>query len=470
MPVFPISNQHLSPFGKPSYRRLKQALLSFALLSSTALAISEPVKADDRATLEKLRAESLASPTNYDKSLSYVRAAIAARDYEAAIVVLERLLFYNPNLSGVRFELGNLYARLGSHAMAVHYYEGALAAHDLNEETRIRAEAYLALSRKELLADKFSGSVQFGLQYRSNPANLPDSIEPFPFDAPNDPAKYKSGGRTSLYTLGQINYRHDFQTGRGDQFEADLQAYMSRQFEYSELNFAALSAKAGPRIVIMPGANGGITLRPYVVGDRSWLDGESFSTTYGGGASLGIPLNHFVTIEPGLEWRRVDIDLTDPDTSMATLNSGTLTKTYVDVRLLAAEGVTITANIFASQNTADLTTSLNDLSSRTVGGTLSAKFDFSPPIKSIPFNWSIAPYVSYADINFDEENSSLLIGEKRHDRLTRIGAQLMAPISAQLGIVANIDYRKNKSNVDGSSGYDFNHDGWSTMIGAIISF
>lgn len=432
---------------------------------------STPSRADESAVLDSQRAESLKNPTDYDKSLAYVRAAITARDYEAAIVVLERLLFYNPNLSGVRFELGNLYARLGSHAMAVHYYEGALAARDLSEETRIRAEAYLALSRKELLADKISGSVQLGLQYRSNPASLPDGFDPL---NSTDPSKYKSGGRTSTYALGQLNYRHDFETGRGDQFEADLQAYMSRQFEYSELNFTALSAKAGPRIVVMPDANGGITLRPYVVGDRSWLDGESFSTTYGGGASLGIPLNHFVTIEPGLEWRRVDINLTDPNTSMATLNSGSLNKTYVDFRILAAEGITISANVFIASNDADTVNTPFvgpiDLSSRTKGASLSAKFDFTPPIKSIPFNWSLAPYISYADIKFDETNSSLGISDKRHDHVTRIGAQFMAPITAQWGVVANIDYRKNVSNVDDPLTYNFNHDGWSTMIGAMISF
>mgnify|MGYP003348598612 CR=1 FL=1 len=70
-------------------------------------------------------------------------------------------------------------------------------------------------------------------------------------------------------------------------------------------------------------------------------------------------------------------------------------------------------------------------------------------------------------IHFDEVNS-FFISEKRHDRTTRIGAQLMAPISAQWSFVANIDYRKNRSNVDGSFGYDFNCDGWSTLKRFVI--
>lgn len=190
-------------------------VLGAALVAATVL-LPQKAKADDPKSLETLRAESLKSPTEYDKSLAYVRAAITARDYEAAIVVLERLLFYSPNMPGIKFELGNLYAGLGAHAMAVHYYESALASRNLDEVTRIKAQAFLTLSRKELLQDKFSGSVQLGYQYRSNPASLPNAFFP-------DLIKYQNGGRSSLYALGQISYRHDFETGRGDQFEAEAQ-------------------------------------------------------------------------------------------------------------------------------------------------------------------------------------------------------------------------------------------------------
>ena len=102
--------------------------------------------------LETLRARASANPTDYPQSFAYARAAIDARDYEAAITAYERILFYNPALSRAKFELGNLYFRLSSYSMAVRYFEEALADPALESDTRARAET----SRKRFTADAFA--------------------------------------------------------------------------------------------------------------------------------------------------------------------------------------------------------------------------------------------------------------------------------------------------------------------------
>src|SRR4051794_34603931 len=61
-------------------------------------------------------------------------------DYEAAIGALERLLFYNPDLARVRYELGSLYYRLGSYEMAARYFKEALANPMLDRATQERIE------------------------------------------------------------------------------------------------------------------------------------------------------------------------------------------------------------------------------------------------------------------------------------------------------------------------------------------
>ena len=64
----------------------------------------------------------LAQPSNLNNTLQY--AALApSRDIESAISTYEQLLFYNPNLASVRFELGVLYYRLGSYEMARGYFD-----------------------------------------------------------------------------------------------------------------------------------------------------------------------------------------------------------------------------------------------------------------------------------------------------------------------------------------------------------
>lgn len=464
-------NSSLLKYGFKS--ETKFSMIALAIITGL-IANSLPTRAEDVVSLDKLRAESLNNPTDYNKSLAYARAAISAREYEAAIVVLERLLFYSPNLASIRFQLGNLYARLGAYAMAAYYYETTLSSGKIDDDMRMRAEAYLGLSRKEVAPDKFSGSVQFGYQYKTNPASVPSNYTTLPTEL----EKYKTGGRNSLYALGQFSYRHDFATGRGDRFELDAQAYTSKQFEISELDFAAISVKAGPRIVLTPNSFGGISLRPFIATDQSWLNGKTYASMNGVGASIGIPINITTYVEPGVEWRHVNVNLDKPESSSATLNSGVLTKAYVDWRWMAADDITLLFNLYASRNDADpisscgLSLSPCDLlSSNTVGGTLTVKYEFAPLVKTSPFNWSISPYIGYADITFDEINNSIS-DKRRHDRVTRLGVQLIAPITAQWSAVANIDYRKNRSNIDGSygSGYDFNHAGWSTMFGMMTSF
>ncbi len=64
-------------------------------------------------------------PSDFDAAFSYATASIARKDYEAAIVALERLLYFNPNFGRVKYELGVLYFRLGSYAMAARYFQDA---------------------------------------------------------------------------------------------------------------------------------------------------------------------------------------------------------------------------------------------------------------------------------------------------------------------------------------------------------
>ncbi len=85
------------------------AILSLAVLSSPfAHAQASAAFADDY-----LFRTTLNSPSNLDATLQYAVSTKQTGDIEASIGALERLLFYDPNLSRVRFELGMLYFRLG---------------------------------------------------------------------------------------------------------------------------------------------------------------------------------------------------------------------------------------------------------------------------------------------------------------------------------------------------------------------
>ncbi len=110
----------------------------------------------------------LARPSDLNNTLQYAASA-SADDIESAIGTYEQLLFYNPKLSRLRFELGVLYFRLGSYEMAGSYLRSALQMPDITPDLQERAEDLLAIVDKKLKVDQFTGYVQTGLAYQSNP-------------------------------------------------------------------------------------------------------------------------------------------------------------------------------------------------------------------------------------------------------------------------------------------------------------
>jgi hypothetical protein len=76
----------------------------------------------------------LNNPANLAHEVKYASEAKDDSDLENAIGAYDRLLFYNPALSRVRFELGVLYARLGSYQQARAYFASALQMRDITPE------------------------------------------------------------------------------------------------------------------------------------------------------------------------------------------------------------------------------------------------------------------------------------------------------------------------------------------------
>ena len=101
----------------------------------------------------------LARPSDFNNALQY--AALApSTDIESAISTYEQLLFYNPNLASVRFELGVLYYRLGSFEMARGYFASALKMKDMTPGLRERTEELIAAIDRKLQPDQLDAFVR----------------------------------------------------------------------------------------------------------------------------------------------------------------------------------------------------------------------------------------------------------------------------------------------------------------------
>ncbi|HEX2726352.1 MAG TPA: tetratricopeptide repeat protein, partial [Beijerinckiaceae bacterium] len=233
-------------------RRKRSAwLLPVAVTLTLAPDFAPPSVAAAATDLDALHQATLRDPANHELTFEYVRVAKAAGDYEAAIGALERLLFYNPDLSRVKYEVGALYYRLGSFEMAARYFRDALASPSLDPVTRARVDAYLPQAEKELSPSRWSGFFQTGLRYQSNASFTPtgEVLRLGGQDFLLGPSA-RRGPDWNWFGIAGISHDYDLQNQRGDTIETRVLGYGVKQFRFGELDLGFVEASFGPRLAL----------------------------------------------------------------------------------------------------------------------------------------------------------------------------------------------------------------------------
>jgi hypothetical protein len=237
-------------------------------------------------------------PSDLTNTLQYAAYA-SADDIESAIGTYEQLLFYNPALSKIRFELGVLYYRLGSYEMAHGYFKSALEQSDIAPDLRQRTEDLLADVDKQLQVDRFSGFVQAGVGYQTNPGGGPGSQTVLASGRGFD-SRFFAKGDGNWFGAFALNYVHDFGNQRGDTFEAQLAGYDAQQFNLNQFDIGTLELRAGPRFVLTPGSPYAVSIKPYLIATGSLLADTLYSASAGGGLTLHANIGN-VAVDPFAE-------------------------------------------------------------------------------------------------------------------------------------------------------------------------
>jgi hypothetical protein len=414
-------------------------LLSLSFTLGLEPANAEPTKADQ----DRLFAATLREPLNYELTFEYVRTATALGDTEAAIGALERLLNYNPHLTRAKFELGMLYFRLGSFATAAHYLKEAQAEADLDPATRVRIETYLPQAEKYLSPSRWTGLLQTGIRYQSNVSALPDTgtLQILGASAPVGPVQQKKSD-FNAFAVAQINHDYDFQNQRGDTFETRFAGYGTRQFSLTQFDLGFIEASMGPRLALAPDLLPGVTVKPYIIGNLSWIGGSQYLNSGGAGVSVRAPINNAWSIEPGVEWRHLSVN--NPGFLVATslgsgdLVTGTLGTAHRFNDWLTFEG----RGLFSGAH------AYNYYQSFFQGGFEAAlRMEFAPPSDLLPRRWTAMPYVRVLWSNFNAPDPFINALLTRRDTDWRTGVLLDMPINSWFGVAAMFQYARTDSNI-----------------------
>lgn len=444
--------------GSAAFVRRSLLLVASAILVLTHASIARAQSAADQ---DQLFQQMVRNPTNHELTFSFVRVATERGDYEAAIGALERLLFYNPKLTRVKYELGSLYFRLGSYEMARRYYREVLASPDADAITRARVESYLPQAEKQLAQSRFSGFVQTGLRSQTNATFAPTGG--LLRLGGQDLALLPTAGKRSdlnWFGLAGVSHDYDLQNQRGDILETRAVGYLTAQQRLSDLNVGFFDVSFGPRLALAPELLPGVTIKPYVVGGNTWLGGSTYLSTGGAGVSVKIPVNDRFTFGPDFEWRRSDFRTRDV-APVSTFNSGD----WYTGGLSGSFNVTPRVKLDMRGVVRRGDSALAFQSFDQWGVEAAVTFQFTPPFEMITRNWSVAPFARYVETRFDAANPFIDPLTLRRDSQWSVGALFDAPITSYLGVSVAVQYDKTNSTLP-----NYRLDNFSVMFGPTARF
>jgi hypothetical protein len=259
---------------------------------------------DLQAQIDAAFKQVLANPADVDTSYRYAALLIKAGSYEPAAGVLERILVVDSKQPVARLELGVIYFRLGSYALAQSYIEEALADPTLPDDERARGQQYLAAIKGQSAVNRFAGSISTGIRYQTN-ANLAPTttqIQSFGFTVLRS-ASQSPRNEWNPFVLGQVQDTYDLQTQNEAAIVSTLSFYGTRQVGDKTLSTTAAEATVGPSFKPLRLSLPKLRVRVYGILGGAYLDDQFFSDEGGAGISATYQVSDSFALDSSYEYR-----------------------------------------------------------------------------------------------------------------------------------------------------------------------
>jgi hypothetical protein len=226
----------------------------------------------------------LQDPSNLDKTFEYAELGIKIGDYEAAISALERMLLYNPDLPRVRLELGVLYFRLGSYAIARTYLTRAVVGANVPDDVRARVAIFLDEIDKRQSSHQFSGSIFGGTRFQTNANAGPERPAISLLDAEGVlDNEFTKKTDWNVFLSGSLRHVYDPHVYSGDVLETNALLYVSQQTNQHQLDLVYTEVSIGPRAQFMREFIENASWRPHITASMVNLDESPYYYTFGAG-------------------------------------------------------------------------------------------------------------------------------------------------------------------------------------------
>ena len=387
--------------------------------------------------------EVLKDPGNLDKSFRFTQLAIERGDFEAAISALERMLITNPNLPRVRLELGVLYFRLGSYALAKSYLESAVKGKDVPPVVRERVGVFLAKINDLLSTSKVFGSVSAGLRYQTNANAGPSSSSVMLFGIPAELDEAFTRQKDGNF-FGALNLRHvyDMETQEQTTLNTDLFAFGSKHLEQDQVDVLFVELVTGPRFRVGSEGSGNTLIRPFVSGNVIHLGEDVLYASFGGGLEVSSQVNDKLglTIRYDARDKRFDDNTSRPNASDedGVEQSGQVT---------AAFAISPAVNAFARARLKAHDARVDYEANREYGGLAGLSVSYEPPIGNPSRRWLTSVSSEFSYVEYDAPDPAVSPTTKREDRKWSLRVQTNIPLSKLMSIGLGVTYSRTSSNL-----------------------
>lgn len=438
------------------------ALLCGVMVSSGIVMAQSAAAAPTRDEYERLFLITLKNPNDLDATFKFAQVAAQLDEDEAAIGALERLLFYNPNLSRVRLELGVLYYKLKAYGQARVYFAGAVEGEGVPEEVKARAQAFIQEIDRRDNPSQFSGYFQAGARYQSNVNAGPSSlnVRALGFDAVLNQQFGRRNDWNSFF-LGGVRHVQTIENGRGDTLETTISGYLSRQNRNPEFDIGLVEITAGPRINLSPEQLPGVTFRPYGLLNVTSLGRTGYQTGTGYGAALSIP-TQWVSFEAVGDTRRRAFDDSNKFPT-ASQQTGVLSTGTLSALVPVLDGLRFFGRVSYADNATIAAVAFNAYVQQSYE--LGMQWEFSVPFFDLPRRWTLTPTIGQYWTRYSVPNPLIDPAVARKDREFRTGISLDAPISENLGFGAQVLLQNNSSSLP-----NYRYHNWSVVMGPTLRF
>jgi tetratricopeptide (TPR) repeat protein len=407
----------------------------------------------------------LANPADLDVTFRYAELAIQVGDFEAAISALERMLLFNPDLPRVRLELGVLYFRLGSYAVARSYLQRAIEGPNVPDDVRSRVAIYLAEIDKRMSPHQLAGSIYGGVRYQTN-ANAGPERSAITLRGVIPGGQFDLDGRFTkkndwnLFASGSLRHTYDPQLQSGDVLVTEATVYAAKQLEQDQLDLLFIELTFGPRGQFFRDGLEGVSYRPYVLVDYVGLEDSLYFYAPGAGINFTKQFTPAFIGEANFQAK----DKTYSNTARrpnADDQDGPEYETRFDVRYQLTNDIALSGGAFYRSESAELKFHSND----EVGLTAGVVHVYAAPFGLTTQDWTSSLTGVWQQTSYHEPDPVVDPNEERQDREWRATFLTSVPISADWSVIATLQRTVVESNFK-----NFTYTNTAASIGAAWRF